>query len=161
MSDRPRTVTPDPYHFEDDTWLDLPSSIAGRSRPGNPQECDPFWEALKQDKVALQRCDICHRYTYYPTGGCQWCGGPLRYEDVDVTATVNTWTMSMLEFGPGLETPYVVAIVNPECEPGLQVMTNLVNCRVSDIRIGMRVKPLIVHDEDRALLFYEPVDGAT
>jgi uncharacterized protein len=75
---------------------------------------------------------------------------------VDARATVNTWTLSLLEFGPGLETPYVVAIVNPNCEPGIQLMTNLVRCRVSDIRIGMPVKPLIVRDADRALLFYEP-----
>jgi uncharacterized protein len=158
---RPREITPGPYRFEDPTWIDVPTSIAGRSRPGAPQESREFWEGLHKGEIRFQRCSDCRRYTHYPVGGCEWCGGPLVYEEVDGRATVNTWTLSLLEFGPGMETPYLVAIVNPTCEPGIQLMTSLVRCRVEDIRIGMAVKPLIVHDDDRSLLFYEPDDVET
>ncbi|MBV9662105.1 MAG: OB-fold domain-containing protein [Acidimicrobiales bacterium] len=153
---RPREISVDPYRLEDDTWIDLPSSIEGRSRPGAPQESEQFWQSLRDGEVSFQRCTECRRYTHYPVGGCQWCGGPLRYEVVDGRATVNTWTLCLLEFGPGMETPYLAAIVNPVCEPELQLMTNLVRCRVSDVRIGMTVKPVIFNDDQRALLFYEP-----
>jgi uncharacterized OB-fold protein len=153
---RPRATSAGPFRFEDDTWLDVPTTIAHRARPGAPAESAPFWDALKDDVIRLQRCVVCRRYTHYPAGGCQWCGGAVEYEQVDGAATVNTWTMCFVEFGPGMETPYVTAIVNPDCEPGLQIMTNLVNVRVSDIRIGMQVRPRIVHDESRALLLYEP-----
>jgi uncharacterized OB-fold protein len=142
--DRPLEITADPYRFQDDTYIDVPSSIEGRARPGAPQESREHWEGLTRDEVLLQRCDLCSRYTHYPIGGCQWCGGSLHYEKVDARATINTWTLSLLEFGPGLETPYLVAIVNPLCEPGIHLMTNLVRCRVSTIRIGMPVRPLIV-----------------
>jgi uncharacterized OB-fold protein len=54
--------------------------------------------------------------------------------------------------------PYCVAIVNPACEPHIQLMTNIVNCRISDIRIGMPVTPVIVRDGDVALLFYQPTE---
>ena len=155
---RPRATSAHPYRFEDKTWIDIPSLIDDRARPGAPEESVEFWEALKHDTIRFQRCVGCRRYTHYPIGGCQWCGGELRYEEVDGRATVNTWTLSLLAFGPGMETPYLVAIVNPVCEPELQLMTNLVRCRVCDIRIDMPVKPLIVHDDKRALLFYEP-DG--
>ena len=154
--DRPRKIILEPYRFEDDTWIDIPHSIADRSRPGLPQESEHYWQGLRSGNIQFQRCTVCRRYTHYPTGGCQWCGGPLLYEEVDARATVNTWTLSLLQFGPGMETPYLTAIVNPLCEPELQVMTNLVRCRVSDVRLGMPVKPLIVSDENRSLLFYEP-----
>ena len=157
MSDgRPRESQQGPYRFEADTWIDVPASIDGRARPGNPQESSQHWDGLREGRVMLQRCGSCHRYTHYPVGGCQWCGGPLHFEEVDGAATVNTWTLSLLEFGPGMETPYLVAIVNPDCEPGLQLMTNLVRCRVGDVRIGMRVRPLFFHGNDRSLLFFEP-----
>jgi uncharacterized OB-fold protein len=149
-----------PFRFEDDTWIGLPTTISGRSRPGDPHESAVYWEGLREDRVRFQRCTVCRRFTHYPTGGCQWCGGDVAYEDVDATATVNTWTASFLEFGPGMEPPYLVAIVNPDCEPELQLMTNLVNCRISDVRVGMRVRPVIVHDDERALLFYEPESEA-
>jgi uncharacterized OB-fold protein len=153
---RPLEVLTDPYRFEDDTWIDVPSSISGRARPGAPQESAEHWAGLMRDEILFQRCERCSRYTHYPVGGCQWCGGPVHFEQVDGRATINTWTLSLLEFGPGMETPYLVAIVNPDCERDIQLMTSLVRCRVSDVRIGMAVTPLIVRDTDRALLFYEP-----
>jgi hypothetical protein len=36
-------------------------------------------------------------------------------------------------------------------------MTNLVDCRISDLSIGMRVEPLIVHGPEQSLLFYRPL----
>lgn len=153
----PREVGVDPYKFDDPTWLPVPESLKGRAKPGDPKESKPFWEGLDRDTVLLQRCADCRRYTHYPAGGCQWCGGMVDFEEVDGLATVNTFSPCYLEFGPGNEPPYVVAIVNPDCQPELQVMTNLVNCRISDVRIGMRVQPRIVHDEDLSLLFYEPL----
>ena len=152
----PRQVETGPFRFEHDEWIDLPSSIDDRARPGDPKESLPYWDALQEDRVVLQRCLDCRRYTYFPVGGCQWCGGEVGYEDVDLTGTVNTWTYSLLEFGPGMETPYLVVIVNPDCEPELQIMSNLVRSRVSDMRIGMRVKPFVVHGTDRSLLFFAP-----
>jgi uncharacterized OB-fold protein len=158
--DRPRAIESDPYRFEDDTWLAPPTSIEGRARPGNPQHSAAFWDGLVEDRIVFQRCTACRRYTHYPVGACEWCGDSTEPAEVDGRAVVNTWTLALLEFGPGMETPYVTAIVNPDCEPGIQLMTNLVNVRVADIRIGMRVRPLIVHDADRALLLYEPEDAS-
>jgi uncharacterized protein len=159
-SERPDGVSAGPYRLEDDTWLAPPSSIERRARPGNPQESAAFWSGLVEDRIVFQRCVSCRRYTHYPVGGCQWCGGVTEPDEVDGLATLNTWTLALLEFGPGMETPYVTAIVNPDCEPEIQLMTNLVNVRVCDIRIGMRVRPLIVHDSTRALLLYQPEAGA-
>lgn len=154
--DLPRAFHVDPFRLEADLWIDVPHSIDERSRPGHPQETASFWQGLRDDEIRFHRCGSCQRYSHYPVGGCQWCGGHVDFVKVDGLATVNTWTLSLLAFGPGMETPYITAIVNPHCEPGIQLMTNLVRCNVSDIRIGMEVQPLIFHGSDTSLLFYEP-----
>lgn len=157
-ADLPRSIRLDPYRFEDPTWLPVPGpeALAARARPAEPKESAPFWAGLTEGRVLFQQCATCRRYTHFPVGGCQWCGGDVDVVEVDAAATVNTFAPCYLEFGPGLEVPYVAAIVNPICEPGIQLMTNLVNCRISYVRIGMAVTPLIVSGDAGALLFYEP-----
>lgn len=152
----PRQIEQGPYRFDDPTWLDAPVSIAGRSQAARPTESAAFWAGLLRKEVVFDRCLACRRYTHFPVGTCQWCGGAVAPEPVDATATINTFAPSYLEFAPGMTTPYCAAIVNPVCEPGIQLMTDIVNCRISDVRIGMTVGPLIVADSDRALLFYQP-----
>ena len=93
-------------------------------------------------------------------GHCQWCGGTVVPEEINGNATVNTFAPCYLEFAPGMPVPYCVAIVNPVCEPAIQLMTNIVNCRISDVWIGMPVTPVIVSDGDAALLFYQPAQTA-
>ncbi len=153
----PPRIELDPYRFDDPTWIAAPSAIEARARPGDPKESLPFWEGLRDDRILFQRCQVCRRYTHYPIGGCQWCGGDVGIEEVDGVAEVHTFTPCYLSFGPGNDPPYIVAIVNPRCEPELQLMTNIVNCRISDVRIGMTVQPCIIHDADRALLLYQPM----
>jgi uncharacterized OB-fold protein len=149
-------VATDPYRLDDATWLPVPTSIDERARPAAPQESAPFWDGLREGVVRFQSCGRCGRRTHYPIGGCQWCGGPVTFVNVDATATINTWTLSLLEFAPGMETPYVTAIVNPLVEPGIQLMTNIVGCRVDEIRIGMTVHPYIEHGRHASLLFFTP-----
>jgi uncharacterized OB-fold protein len=151
-----KAVETSPFRLDDPTWIGLPASVDERAIAAAPVESAPYWDGLVEGIVRFQRCTSCRRYTHSPIGGCQWCGGPVVYEQVDPRGTVSTWTLAFLEFGPGMEPPYVTAIVSPDVEPELQLMTNLVNVRVSDIRIGMAVVPKIMHGEDRALLFFEP-----
>jgi uncharacterized protein len=153
----PRTIQQGPYRVEDDTWLEVPTTVSGRARPGHQPEAEPFWGGLRESRLMLQRCVDCRRYTHFPVAGCEWCGGDVVVEEVDGTATVNTFSVCYRPFGYGMESPYVVAIVNPEVEPALQLMTDIVGCRISDVRLGMRVRPVFVIDDEAALVFYEPV----
>jgi uncharacterized OB-fold protein len=65
---------------------------------------------------------------------------------------------------PGFETPYVVAIVEIAEQPGLRLTTNLVNCPIEEIRVGMAVRVLFRHHEDPNgdvwVPLFEPDPGA-
>ena len=74
-------------------------------------------------------------------------------------ATVLTYTVNHQEWIPGFPTPYVIAIVEIDEQPGLRLMTNLVNCPAEKIQIGMRVRVLFEERDDVYLPLFEPVVG--
>lgn len=84
----------------------------------------------------------------------------VRDEPVSGTGTVLTYTVNRQVWEPGLEAPYVIAIVAIDEQPGLRLTTNIVNCDVADVWIGMRVRVLFEHCEDVWLPLFEPDSGA-
>ena len=143
--------------IDDDHELVVPSSLVGRTVPALTPESEPFWEGLGRGAIVLQRCTECRRWTYLPTGGCPWCGAPeLTHEAVDGRGELYSFTVCHLEFGPGTQPPYVVGIIAPDCEPGLRIVTNVVGCRIRDVRIAAPMEPVIVPAETGHLLLYRP-----
>ena len=74
--------------------------------------------------------------------------------------TVYSYTVVHREFASGVEPPYVAALVEPDEQAGLRLLTNLVNCSETDLAIGMPVRA-VFHDiaETSTLLFFEPARG--
>ena len=156
----PLKVEVGPVRVEDDQFLPVPESLAGRAHPAIEPESQAFFEGLAENRLVLQLCGDCGRYTHFPVGGCMWCGSNvIRPAEVDGCGNLYTFTVCYLSFGPGMEPPYVVAFVELDCQPGLQIMSNIVGCRISDLRIGMRLRPRFAHEGDLSVLLYEPDDG--
>ena len=70
--------------------------------------------------------------------------------------TVSTYTINYQKWEPGLETPYVVAIVTLEEQDGLNLTTNIVNCPHEEVRIGMPVTVVFEQVENVWLPLFEP-----
>jgi uncharacterized OB-fold protein len=141
--------------IDDDHELTVPTAALGRAVPVATPESAPFWTGLARGEIVLLRCHSCTRLTYLASPGCPWCGGAdVAPEAVDGTGTLYSFTVCYTEFGPGLEAPYVVGIVAPTCEPEVRIVTNIVGCRVRDVRMGAAVTPCIVPTESGHLLLY-------
>jgi len=154
-------ITPDrvtlPPRVDDDFQLLVPARIAERAVPQPSPESEAYWAGLSRNELVLDRCSACKRYSHYPTGGCSWCGAAGTVPAVvSATGTVYSFTVSQLEFGPGMLSPYVVVAVEPDCQPGVKLLGNLVGCRIRDAVIGLPVRGVFTHDGDRSLLFWEP-----
>ena len=67
-----------------------------------------------------------------------------------------TFTVNRQVWEEGLEAPYVIAIVGIDEQPGLRLTTNVINCAIEKVRIGMRVRVLFEHCEDVWLPLFEP-----
>jgi uncharacterized OB-fold protein len=158
----PMKVAGDPVRVDDDDYLEIPTSLAGRAHPAVEPESQTFFDGLADGRIVLQHCDDCQRYTHFPVGGCMWCGSAaISHREVDGAATLYSFTVCYLSFGPGMEPPYVVGFVDLDCQPGLQMMTNIVGLRIADIRIGMPLAPHFVHDGDLSVVVYRPPQEVT
>ena len=51
-----------------------------------------------------------------------------------------TFTVNRHTYRPEVPPPYVVALVELDEQPGLRLTTNVVNCHVDEVEIGMRVR---------------------
>ena len=61
-----------------------------------------------------------------------------------------SYTVNHHPWLPGFELPYVVALVEIVEQPALRLTTNLINCPLEEIRIGMAVQVVFRHIEDAA-----------
>jgi uncharacterized protein len=106
---------------------------------------EPFWAALRQHRVELQRCSRCSRFRFVPTELCS-CGSP-DYEWTPISGKGEVYTYTVVHRAPTpayqADVPYVIAHVT--MDEGPRMISNLVDCRPADVKIGMPVE--IVFDD--------------
>lgn len=118
----------------------------------------PFWDALKDGIVKLQKCEDCETWIFYPRNRCSNClSDKLQWHEVPGTGCVYTFTIARQPTSPHFasEVPQRLAVV--ELDEGVRLTTTLVNVADSDIHVGMRVRPFFDPvSDDITLLRYQP-----
>ena len=116
-----------------------------------------FWRAGAQGILKFMRCQACAHYIHPPLPICPVCKSrEVRAEAVSGRGTVLTATINHQVWEPGLEAPYVLAIVEMDEQSGLRLTTNIVNCDIKTVAIGMRVRVLFEQCVDVWLPLFEP-----
>jgi uncharacterized OB-fold protein len=109
--------------------------------PHLDEENRPWWEALKRHELYLQKCRDCGATRYYPRAQCPECLSPrTQWLRASGRGKVYTFTVTNQNQAPGFREslPYVMAYV--ELDEGLKLLTNIVDCRPEQVRIGMPVE---------------------
>jgi uncharacterized protein len=141
----------------DDIRLDVPSGPWAGPVPVADIDSAAFWNGLSDHRLVIMRCDDCGYWTHPPLAGCPRCMSPrMSPQQVSGRARVYSYTVVNREFAPGVKPPYVAAYVDLDEQEALRLLTNLVNVRVGDIRIGMAVQVLFHDIGGGALAFFEP-----
>ena len=106
-----------------------------------------YWAAAAEGRLLYQECPNCGNRQLYPRGACMACGETPEWRDASGRGTVHTFTVIRQNYAQPFRDmlPYVVAII--ELEEGPRLMSNLTDCAVTDVSIGM---PVEVH--------FEPLD---
>jgi len=117
-----------------------------------------FWTSGKDGKLRFLRCQDDGTYVHPPAPICPVClSRNLAPEPVSGRATVATYTINHQPWYPGLDPPYVVAIVEIEEQPSVRFMTNIVGCPPGDVQIGMPVEVTFEqYADDVWLPFFAP-----
>ncbi len=116
-----------------------------------------FWTSGADGHLRFLRCGDCGYWIHPPGPICPVCHSKaLAPEAVAGTAVLHTYTVNRQAWLPGFDPPYVVAIVELPEQEGLRLTTNLVNCALDDVRIGMPVRVVFEQWEDVWLPLFEP-----
>lgn len=98
----------------------------------------PYWEAAADGRLLIRRCAACGTAHHYPREFCPSCWSEdVAWEQASGRATLYTWSVVHLNDLPpfGTRVPYVAAVV--DLAEGPRMMTEVVDCEASALRIGM------------------------
>ncbi len=120
-----------------------------------------FWESLRdRGLLAIQHCARCDLYQHFPEPRCARCGlgDRLGYKPVSGIGEVYTFVVTHQTPIKSLagEVPYVIAWVELPEQPSLRVVTNIVNCDVESVRIGMKVRLVLERRGEWLIPQFEP-----
>jgi len=99
-----------------------------------------FWHAAARGELRLPRCRDCASFSWPPRSRCRDCGShAIDWVAVSGRGVVHTYTVVRQASDPyfNARTPYTVAMI--ELEEGPRLMSNITNCDVDAVHIGMRV----------------------
>ncbi len=109
-----------------------------------------FWEAAAREQLAIPRCAACARFQWYPHERCRACGGSeLPWTTVSGRGTLFSWAVVRRALVSAFadQVPYVSALVALAEDPGVRVVTRIVDCTPESLRAEqpMRVvfRPLV------------------
>mgnify|MGYP001040349366 CR=1 FL=1 len=106
----------------------------------------PYWEAAKRYELLLQKCEECGYYRYPPGETCPSClSDKLGWVKVSGRGSVYTWTVFHQVYHPAFKENVPYAVVAVELEEGPRIITNLADCKIEDIKVGMPVE--VVFDD--------------
>jgi uncharacterized protein len=119
---------------------DAPPEIPARMLPTLNEHNRAFWTGGANGELLIAWCARCERWMQPPAADCRDCDGALVARTVSGRGTVFTYTINHQPFMPGVEVPYVIAIVQLDEQDDLRIATNIVDCEPDSVSIGLPVE---------------------
>lgn len=101
----------------------------------------PFWDAAREHRLLLQYCPDSDQWVFYPRAldPHSWSTN-LEWRQASGRGTVASFIVVHKPGHPAFveDVPYVVALI--DLEEGPRMLSNVVDCAVHEVRIGMPVQ---------------------
>lgn len=110
-----------------------------RPLPVPDGDTKPYWDAAREHRLVLQRCDECQNAIFYPRSVCPHCMSD-RISWIEAMGTGTIYSYTVVHRAPAQfvdDAPYVVALI--DLSEGVRLMSNIVGSPPSDVRIGAAV----------------------
>lgn len=103
-------------------------------------ESEPFWKAIARGQLVVERCLKCEAYVFPPRGVCARCWSRnLEIVAIEGSGRIHSFTVNHNPWLPGMEVPYVLALVEFLGYPGFRVLGRLRGGTFESIAIGEEV----------------------
>ena len=102
-----------------------------------------FWDGAREGRLLIQQCRSCTKYQHPPEPVCHHClSFDLGSGEVSGRGTVYTFETAMQAFHPYFadKIPYVIGVVELDEQPGLKLLTNLVDFHEGAPAVGAPVQ---------------------
>ena len=121
----------------------MPSQVESPVVPIPNKLSQAFWDGAKNSELVIQRCKACGHWQHEPEPICAAClSFDLGYEAVAGTGVIDTFCIPVQAFHPSFEAklPYVLVVVELSEQPGLKLVSNIVDADPDEVRVGDRVE---------------------
>jgi uncharacterized protein len=111
-----------------------------RPLPVPDGDTKPFWDAAKEHRLTIQRCQNCHEAIFYPRSLCPHCMSD-RIEWIAASGKGTIYSYTVVHQSPAAfadSVPYVVALI--DLEEGVRLMSRVVDTAPADVKIGAPVE---------------------
>jgi uncharacterized OB-fold protein len=116
-----------------------------------------YWTGGAAGTLLIHRCQDCGYFIHPPAGFCPSCEGrSCAPEAVSGRGKVASFTVNHQQWEPGLEVPYVMALIELEEQPDVRIVANIVNCAIDQVRFDMAVQVLFEQHDDVWIPLFEP-----
>ena len=115
--------------------------------------------AAASGQLLLQQCRKCRKYVHYPRVICPHCRGlDLEWQQACGRGRVYSFSVVYQPPAPRWKAyvPYTIAVI--DLEEGPRMMSNIVDCEIDQLRIGMPVTVTFEERDGRALPQFRPVE---
>jgi uncharacterized protein len=121
--------------------LGLSDEEMAKPLPKPTQWSQPYWDAARENRLVLRRCNKCGTYQHPPYPSCEEC-----YEEdfswVDAAGRASLFAFAINRFAVPFpfwpDLPYVTAVV--ELAEGVRMISNIVECDHDSLRDGMELE---------------------
>jgi len=119
----------------------MTSTKVEKPLPDRDELSTPFWEASRRHELVLQNCQKCGSYRYPAGPFCPEClSDELEWRKVSGRGVIYTWTVFFRAYHPAFASDLPYAVVVVELEEGPRIISTLVDCKLTDIKIDMPVE---------------------
>jgi acetyl-CoA acetyltransferase/uncharacterized OB-fold protein len=114
-------------------------------------DTENFWRACHDGRLEVNRCQDCGWYIHPSRPVCSRCQSrDVKPQPLSGRGVVFSYTINYQQWVPNMNVPLVIALVELVEQRGLRLTTNLINCPVDAVRIGMPVKVVFRQVSDEA-----------
>jgi uncharacterized OB-fold protein len=108
----------------------------------------PWWDALSQRRITMQRCQSCRSWVFYPRTFCASCGGrELKWTSVAPRATLFTYTIAHVPIASAFSHLGRPTLAIVELENGVRLATTIETEDAGKLHVGMSLQAMF---DDRA-----------
>ena len=117
-----------------------------------------YWKAAHDGQLMLAECEVCGKLHHPPQVVCPFCWtSKVKPKFACGRGTVNSFSIVYQNGDPAFKHLVPYALTYVDLEEGVSMVTNVVNCDVNKVSIGMKVKSVFEQTSDKTgAVLFEP-----